>query len=263
MKIISDDFKVFSYWISKVLKENVYLRFLIYGVILICFILVLIRSYLSDSSNLAQWVSSISDFIMAISATIGVIVASKWRSDSTKDKVINIGVEIVSKKLKELRTRFYSQPHLKVFTSLLSNLLSTQDVNNIKINIFYNSFFSLNEVSNKDASLIKDIRSDIKMISTLGWNIKNNDFSILMLEIEQYSEQLITCLITIESVISMLGYRTDGTHVVAGFNIDGQYHDVLSSMNSNLKDLDSLREGVSKKISYYEDCSIFDLITPK
>lgn len=263
MKIINDDFKLFSYWISRVLKENVYFRFLIYGAILICFILVLIRTYLSDSSNLAQWVSSISDFIMAISATIGVIVASKWRSDSTKDKVINIGVEIVSKKLKELRTSFYSQPYLIVFISIFSNILSTEDFNNVNINIFFNSFSSLSEASNKDADLIKGIHSDIKMITTLGWNIKNNDFSILILEIEQYSEQLITCLITIESVISMLGYRTDGTHIVVGFNIEDQYHSVLSSMNLNLKNLDSLREGISKKISYYEDCSIFDLITPK
>ncbi|BEM39420.1 hypothetical protein SME10J_31470 [Serratia marcescens] len=238
---------------------------IITGIIIACVLLPK-----KGDSSITDWISSISDVLVAFSAIMGLCIAKQWKREATQSKVIDYCINLTTQLMPKIKLQFVPSLYETVGGRLLSYLKECEYVDVKRIVSFRDTMKPYKNLLNDKRTTFTSLQTDLKNITALSWNVKDN----LKLSFEEYIKSLSKIeskeleLLTIFSIItSYWNVKFDDDDATKHYDItwklaDNPYvNDALRLCDEIVRlkeDLNSLIE-----IMKIEDKSIFEVFEPK
>lgn len=126
-----------------------------------------------------DWISSISDIVVAFAAIMGLYMAQQWKREATQSKAIEHCINIITRLIPKSKEQFIPSIYEKIGIAMLVNLQECDCVDVKRIRALRN-LMEKYYLSQKDKeSTLLALQSELKNITALSWRVKNKfKFSI-------------------------------------------------------------------------------------
>lgn len=120
-----------------------------------------------------DWISSISDIVVAFAAIMGLYMAKQWKREATQSKAIEHCINITTQLIPKIKEQFVPSVFENIGKQILIELKQCDcvDIKRIRsLRSVMEKYYILQ--SDKDATLLA-LQSDLKNITALSWGVKN------------------------------------------------------------------------------------------
>ena len=259
LSIILDDISIVTSKIKEIKIESLRVRLSLYLMILIFIILCIIFVFSNGTNSLTNWLSSISDLIMACAAIAGVIFAKNWLSQATVQEGVAISLVLKDELIPKHERIIESLTTTLGIKTIVESYLKFEGEKNIG-----REFFEIiqNGYSDKVSSLessLDSLKAHEKKLLSRGWRLKekkNETFNVML----QLSEDIKFITNDTLCFIKSINYRTNPSLQENILNLDPkssfEIEEIKNELDENSKKfLIAYRQFKDHYSDFYEDQS--------
>ncbi|KKF38751.1 hypothetical protein [Hafnia alvei] len=201
-------------------------------IIFIAVIISMICIFLPRKGNpsTTDWISSISDIVVAFAAIMGLYMAQQWKREATQSKAIEHCINIMTRLIPKSKEQFVPSIYEKIGIIMLVDLEQCDCVDVKRIRALRNLMEKYYHSQKDKESTLLALQSEFKNITALSWRVKNK----FKFNIDELIDTLFNIRVKEVELITNISIIMSRWNVKFGCDDETKHYDITFKLKNSI-----------------------------